>query len=167
MKSKKDIILVVVTVILVIVLIVGFIYDRNSALLQRTNLYDVSRDDNLEVVKMNKVGFLYARAAYEAMLKIKDGDKDNLYNAKYDVFENRGGDRYNFAFADGKNTFNAQYGVNILRYNGDFHIKIVSTFTWTYKKDAEVDHENKGKVDPSTWTSSYVRKRGREMKSSR
>jgi peptidoglycan hydrolase CwlO-like protein len=95
-------------------------------------------------------------------VKIKDGDKDNLYNAKYDVFENRGGDRYNFAFADGKNTFNAQYGVNILRYNGDFHIKIVSTFTWTYKKDAEVDHENKGKVDPSTWTSSYVRKRGSE-----
>jgi cell division protein FtsB len=95
-------------------------------------------------------------------VKIKDGDNDNMYKAKYDVFENRGGDRYNFAFADGKNTFNAQYGVNILRYNGDFHIKIVSTFTWTYEKDAEVDHENKGKVDPSTWTSSYVRKRGSE-----
>ena len=95
-------------------------------------------------------------------VKIKDGDNDNMYKAKYDVFENRGGDRYNFAFADDKNTFNAQYGVNILRYNGDFHIKIVSTFTWTYKKDAEVDHENKGKVDPSTWTSSYVRKRGSE-----
>lgn len=30
MKSKKDIILVVVTVIMVIVLIVGFIYDRNN-----------------------------------------------------------------------------------------------------------------------------------------
>ena len=74
MKSKKDIILVVVTVILVIVLIVGFIYDRNSAVLQRTNLYDVSVDDNLEVVKMNKVGFLYMRAAYEAKLKIKNGN---------------------------------------------------------------------------------------------
>ena len=36
MKSKKDIILVIITVILVIVLIVGFIYDRNSALLDRT-----------------------------------------------------------------------------------------------------------------------------------
>lgn len=74
MKGKKDIILVVVTVILVIVLIVGFIYDRNSAVLQRTNLYDVSVDENLEVVKMNKVGFLYARAAYEAKLKIKNGN---------------------------------------------------------------------------------------------
>ncbi|MBE6252872.1 MAG: hypothetical protein E7109_05085 [Bacteroidales bacterium] len=93
-------------------------------------------------------------------VKIKDGDNDNMYKAKYDVFEHRGGDRYNFAFADDKNTFNAQYGVNILRYNGDFHIKIVSTITWTYQLDAEVDHANKGKVDPSTWTSSYVRKRG-------
>ena len=74
MKSKKDIILVIITVILVIVLIVGFIYDRNSAVLQRTNLYDVSVDDNLEVVKMNKVGFLYMRAAYEAKLKIKNGN---------------------------------------------------------------------------------------------
>ena len=74
MKGKKDVILIVVTVILVIVLIVGFIYDRNSAVLQRTNLYDVSVDDNLEVVKMNKVGFLYMRAAYEAKLKIKNGN---------------------------------------------------------------------------------------------
>ena len=74
MKGKKDVILIVVTVILVIVLIVGFIYDRNSAVLQRTNLYDVSVDDNLEVVKMNKVGFLYLRAAYEAKLKIKNGN---------------------------------------------------------------------------------------------
>ena len=73
MKGKKDVILIVVTVILVIVLIVGFIYDRNSAVLQRTNLYDVSVDDNLEVVKMNKVGFLYMRAGYEAKLRIKDG----------------------------------------------------------------------------------------------
>ena len=74
MKSKKDIILVIVTVILVIVLIIGFIYDRNSALLQRTNRYDVSVDENLEIVKMNKVGFLYARAAYESKLKIKDNN---------------------------------------------------------------------------------------------
>jgi hypothetical protein len=74
MKGKKDVILIIVTVILVIVLIVGFIYDRNSAVLQRTNLYDVSVDDNLEVVKMNKVGFLYMRAAYEAKLKIKNGN---------------------------------------------------------------------------------------------
>lgn len=77
MKGKKDIILIVVTVILVIVLIVGFIYDRNSAVLQRTNIYDVSVDDNLELVKMNKVGFLYMRAAYEAKMKIKNGNAED------------------------------------------------------------------------------------------
>ena len=77
MKSKKDIILVIVTVIMVIILVVGFIYDRNSAVLQRTNKYDVTVDNNLELVKMNKVGFLYARAAYEAKIRIKDGMADN------------------------------------------------------------------------------------------
>ena len=77
MKSKKDVILVIVTVILVIVLIVGFIYDRNSALLDRTNRVAISSDENLEVVSMNKVGFLYMRAAYEAKVRIKDGRADN------------------------------------------------------------------------------------------
>jgi len=76
MKNKKDIILVVVTVILVIVLIVGFVYDRNSALLERTNIIDLTHDENLEVEKMNKVGFLFARAAYEAKIRIKDGDSE-------------------------------------------------------------------------------------------
>ena len=76
MKNKKDVILVVVTVILVIVLIVGFIYDRNPALLERTNIIDLTHDDNLELEKMNKVGFLYARAAYEAKVRIKDGDAE-------------------------------------------------------------------------------------------
>ena len=74
MKKKSDIILVVITAILVLVLIIGFIYDRNSALLDRTNHFAISSDDNLELVKMNKVGFLYARAAYEARLKVKDQD---------------------------------------------------------------------------------------------
>ncbi len=77
MQSKKDLILVVITVILVGVLIGGFIYDRDSALLSRTNYFPISEDQNLEVVKMNKAGFLYMRAAYEAKIKIKDGRADN------------------------------------------------------------------------------------------
>ena len=61
MQSKKDLILVVVTVIMVIILVVGFIYDRNSALLERTNYFAITDDQNLELVKMNKVWFpLYA-----------------------------------------------------------------------------------------------------------
>ncbi len=77
MKKKTDIILIVITVLLVIVLGVGFFYDRNSALLERTNYFAITGDDNLEIVNMNKVGFLYMRAAYEAKLRIKDGHADN------------------------------------------------------------------------------------------
>lgn len=76
MQKKTDIILIGITVILVIVLIGGFIYDRNSALLARTNYFAINGDDNLELVQMNKVGFLYMRAGYEAKIKIKDGKAD-------------------------------------------------------------------------------------------
>ena len=74
MQKKSDVILICVSVILVIVLIGGVIYDRDSALLERTNYIVINGDDNLELVKMNKVGFLYMRAAYEAKLKIKNGN---------------------------------------------------------------------------------------------
>lgn len=75
-KKKTDVVLVAVTVILVIVLAVGFIYDRNSALLDRTNFYPISEDENLQLEKINKVGFLYMRAGYEARVRIKDGKSD-------------------------------------------------------------------------------------------
>ncbi len=73
MQKKSDVILICVSAILVIVLIGGVIYDRDSALLERTNYIVINGDDNLELVKMNKVGFLYMRAGYEAKLRIKDG----------------------------------------------------------------------------------------------
>ncbi len=76
MQKKTDIILIVVTVILVLVLIGGFFYDRNSALLARTNYIAINADENLELVKMNKAGFLYMRAGYEARIRIKDGDAE-------------------------------------------------------------------------------------------
>ena len=101
MKSKKDVILVIVTVILVIVLIVGFIYDRNSALLDRTKRVAISSDENLEVVSMNKVGFLYMRAAYEAKVRIKDGRADNyiiqiasIYGGAGEMFDYNGYKQY-------------------------------------------------------------------------
>ena len=77
MKKKTDIILIVITVILVAVLIGGFIYDRNSALLARTNLIAINGDDNLKLEKMNKAGFLYRRAGYEAKLRIKNGHTED------------------------------------------------------------------------------------------
>ena len=71
--SRKDVILIVVTVVLFLIMVGGFIYDRNEALLDRTNLISISSDENLEVVKMEKVGFLYSRSSYEAKILIKNG----------------------------------------------------------------------------------------------
>ena len=71
--SRKDVILIVVTVVLFLIMVGGFIYDSNGALLDRTNLINISSDSNLEVVKMEKVGFIYSRASYEAKLLIKNG----------------------------------------------------------------------------------------------
>jgi len=76
MQKKTDLYLIIITVILVAVLIGGFIYDRNSALLARTNYFPVSEDQNLEIVKMDKAGFLYRRAGYQAKLRIIDGKAD-------------------------------------------------------------------------------------------
>ena len=58
MQKKSDVILICVSVILVIVLIGGVIYDRDSALLERTNYIVINGDDNLELVKMNTTSFL-------------------------------------------------------------------------------------------------------------
>ena len=76
-KKKTDMILIVITVILVGVLIGGFIYDRNSALLARTNYFSITEDSNLEIDKMEKAGFLYMRAGYQAKLQIKNGAADD------------------------------------------------------------------------------------------
>ena len=76
-KKKTDLILIVITVILVGVLIGGFIYHRNSALLARTNYCAINEDPNLELVKMEKAGFLYMRAGYQAKLQIKNGAADD------------------------------------------------------------------------------------------
>ena len=76
-KKKTDMILIVITVILVGVLIGGFIYDRNSAMLARTNYFAINEDPNLELVKMEKAGFLYMRAGYQAKLQIKNGAADD------------------------------------------------------------------------------------------
>ena len=74
--KRKELILIVITVILVGVLIGGYIYDNNTALLERTNNIAIKEDENLEIVKVKKVGFMYARAAYEAKLRVKNNDWD-------------------------------------------------------------------------------------------
>ena len=77
MQKKTDAILIIVTIILIGVLIGGFIYDRNSALLARTNYFPINEDQNLEVMKMEKAGFLYMRSGYQAKIRIKNGAADH------------------------------------------------------------------------------------------
>lgn len=79
--SKKEKILIAVTVILVIVLGVGFYYDRNSALIDRTNRVAISKDANLRLEKINKAGFLYMRQSYEAKFRIMDNNWDYYFAA--------------------------------------------------------------------------------------
>ena len=86
-------------------------------------------------------------------VKIKNGNNDNMKSTKKDIGK---GNRYNFAFSDGKNTVNAQYGVSIAKHNGAFHFKFPYKMVWTYTLDVEVDHTNRGK-DPSDWTKGYQR----------
>ena len=88
--SKKDIILIVVTVIMLGVLVGGFIYDRTPALLDRTNCFLISEDENLNVVNIEKHGFLYNRVAYEAKIEILDGYWETYYFALANLYENQG-----------------------------------------------------------------------------
>jgi hypothetical protein len=88
--SRKDVVLIVVTVILFLIMVGGFIYDNNGALLDRTNLIPISQDENLEVVKMEKVGFLYSRSSYEAKIRIKDGMWQQYIDVIYTYYEGSG-----------------------------------------------------------------------------
>ena len=94
--KKTDIVLIVVTIILVIVLAGGFIYDRNSALLDRTSYYKISEDENLEIVKMKKAGMLYMRAAYEAKIKVKNGAADDYVIALSQTYGGAQGQMFDY-----------------------------------------------------------------------
>ena len=102
MKNKRDIILIAITVILVGVLIGGFIYDRNDALLARTNHVAIAGDENLEIVSMNKVGFLFARAAYEAKLHVKESNYDTWSQYIIRIAETYGGEGQIFDYTQYK-----------------------------------------------------------------
>ena len=68
--KTRDIVLIAVTVILVGIMIGGFIYDRTPALLDRTNDYDFSQDENLKIIATEKKGLTFRRVYYEAKLRI-------------------------------------------------------------------------------------------------
>lgn len=89
--TKKEAILIVITVILVIILGIGFFYDRNSALIDRTNAVAFSKDSNLKLEKMNKAGFLFARQSYEAKYRIVDNKWDIYFGRISQAYGGGGG----------------------------------------------------------------------------
>ena len=88
--SRKDIVLIVITVIMLGILVGGFIYDRTPALLDRTNFFNISGDDNLKVSDITKYGFMYNRVAYEAKIEIVDGYWEKYYLILSNTYENEG-----------------------------------------------------------------------------
>ena len=89
--KKREVLLIAVTVILVIVMGIGFYYDRNSALIKRTNLVNLSEDPNLQLEKMNKAGFLFSRQYYEARFKVVDNNWEKYYDLLSKAYEAGGG----------------------------------------------------------------------------
>ena len=89
--KKKEMVLIVITVILVIILCIGFYYDRNSALLDRTNVLAVSQDPNVKLEKMNKAGFLFARQYYEVRFRIVNNDWEGYYKVFSTAYAAGGG----------------------------------------------------------------------------
>ena len=102
--SKKEKILIAVTVILVIILGIGFYYDRNSALLDRTNRVAISTDANLKLDKINKAGFLYMRQSYEARFRIVDNNTEKYFEILSNAYGAGGG----FCSVDGYKEYETQ-----------------------------------------------------------
>ena len=102
--SKKEKILIAVTVILVIILGIGFYYDRNSALLDRTNRVAISTDANLRLDKINKAGFLYMRQSYEARFRIVDNNTEKYFEILSKAYGAGGG----FCAIDGYKEYETQ-----------------------------------------------------------
>ena len=88
--SKRDIILIAVTVLLVGLMVAGFIYDRTPALLDRTNPYVFSEDENIKIIATEKKGFTFRRVYYEAKLQILDNYWEPYFVAITQVTGNPG-----------------------------------------------------------------------------
>ena len=96
MKLKsREAVLIAIATILVIVLIVGFVRDRNTALLKRTAPFDYTSD--MSIVEMDKHGMLLNRSAYEA--KIRVGSEDP-YDLILEIYDNTDVDAEALSFDD-------------------------------------------------------------------
>jgi predicted nucleic acid-binding Zn-ribbon protein len=91
-------------------------------------------------------------------VKIKDGDKDNMVNAKKDIVDTPivyVADKvqaYRYTYSDGTTQIDAEILVALKRHEGAFQINLPFAMNWTYDLDAKVDHDNIG-----GWASAYER----------
>jgi|GEM_PF-851598 len=74
--TTRDKVIVAITVILVIGLFAAAFYDRNSALLSRTLAYEIPED--LELVDIDKHGFMFYRVGYEAKFEIDPENPEEI-----------------------------------------------------------------------------------------
>jgi len=86
--KKSEFMMIIVAVALVAALVISLVYDRNSALLERTLKYEIT--DDMKIVRVDKHGSWFNRTSYEAKVKIPHDDPliimDSIINA-YDGFE--------------------------------------------------------------------------------
>lgn len=80
--SKKDKRLIVITIIMIIVLVIGFVWDKNDFVLERT--LDTHLSSEMEIKSMKKYGFMFWRKAYQAKILISPLDaQSTLTNLAY------------------------------------------------------------------------------------
>ena len=88
--KKNEFIMAIIAVVLLILFGISFIVDSNERVIKRT--VDLELSDTMEIVEMEKRGFVFSRSSYTAKIKIDmDTDVDVLINALSSSY-NVGGD---------------------------------------------------------------------------
>ena len=85
--SKRDVIMIIVAAALLITMGIGLYHDRTSALIDRTNPYEFSQDENLSRVATEKKGFLFKRVYYEVKFRIVDDYWEQYYMMFRDLYD--------------------------------------------------------------------------------
>ena len=85
---KRIIVLIVILLVVIGVSVAGFIYDRNDRLIARTT--GLVFDEGCTIEKVNKHGFPFRRAAYEAKISIPHDRPEAVMNAIYELYGEEG-----------------------------------------------------------------------------
>lgn len=95
--TKKTVALIILLVAVIGALVAGLIYDRDEALIARTQPLPLGQD-GIEVVEMHKHGFIFHRSGYEAKISIPHDHPEDMVQYLADLYQ-----------FDGELMLNAQY----------------------------------------------------------